>query len=76
MAPTSSGASTAGTAAVGATARGASLGGAPMAATNRSEDTEHRGTRGILIASGTSSEVVGELPFVTPAVIGAVDDEW
>ncbi|TCN58098.1 hypothetical protein EV641_101194 [Rhodococcus sp. SMB37] len=58
------------------TTRGPVLGGAPVAAANRTEDTAHRSSRGILVTSGTSSEVVGELPFVTPAVIGAVDDEW
>jgi hypothetical protein len=75
MAPSSGGASTAG--AAGAhTARGPVLGGAPMAGAHRGEDTEHRRSQGILVTSGTSTEVVGELPFVTPAVIGAVDDEW
>ncbi|MFD6896481.1 hypothetical protein ACFWB0_18280 [Rhodococcus sp. NPDC060086] len=75
MAPTSSGTSAAGAAGAHA-ARGPVLGGAPMAAANRGDDTEHRRSQGILVTSGTSTEVVGELPFVTPAVIGAVDDEW
>ncbi|MEE2056271.1 hypothetical protein Q7514_01845 [Rhodococcus artemisiae] len=74
MAP-ASGAGATGTAGTG-TARGPVLGGAPMAAANRAEDTAHRSARGILVTSGTSSDVVGELPLVTPAVIGAVDDEW
>ncbi|MCK0092264.1 hypothetical protein MWU77_15900 [Rhodococcus sp. F64268] len=73
-APTSAGAGAAGNASTAA--RGPAFGGAPLGAAHRAEDTEHHRTRGILVTSGTTSEVVGELPFVTPAVIGAVDDQW
>lgn len=62
-------------AATGNTGRGPMPIGAPAGAT-RGTDDERRTSPGFLTAAGTGTDVVGELPLVTPAVIGGIDDTW
>ncbi|MGW0018595.1 hypothetical protein ACWDUD_09720 [Rhodococcus sp. NPDC003382] len=50
-------------------------GGVPSAGTHRGDDrTDPRGTPGFLVSAANSTEVVGEMPKVVPAVIGGIDD--
>lgn len=50
-------------------------GGMPAAGAARGDDkSDHRGTPGFLVSAANSTEVVGELPQVTPSVIGGSDD--
>lgn len=73
-AATGSGTTAASSAAAGA-ARHPIVGGAPIGSAARGSDDDRRGIPDFLVTSGTQSEIVGDLPFVTPAVIGAVDDD-
>lgn len=50
-------------------------GGVPAAGAPRGDDrTDPRGTPGFLVSAANSTEVVGEMPRVVPAVIGGIDD--
>ena len=67
---------TAGTGTPGTAGRGPALGALPVGAGARQDDDgSHRSTPGFLVAAATSTDVVGDLPLVTPAVIGG-DPAW
>ncbi|WP_407442132.1 hypothetical protein [Rhodococcus sp. (in: high G+C Gram-positive bacteria)] len=54
----------------GTTGRGSMVGALPSTGGPRQDDGEHRTTPGFLVAAATSTDVVGDLPLVAPAVIG------
>lgn len=55
--------------------RGPMMGGMGPATAARRDEEEHRSTSVVLSAAGKSTDVVGDLPLVTPAVIGS-PEEW
>lgn len=55
--------------------RGPMMGGMTPATPGARDDEEHRPDPSILSSAGKSTDVVGDLPLVTPAVIGS-RDEW
>jgi len=68
---------TAGTTAAGTVAAGSRtpmVGAGPLASAARTDDPERRGVPDFLVTPGNRNEIVGDLPLVTPAVIGATDD--
>ena len=59
-----------GTGMPGTPGRGSAVGALPVGGGARQDDGSHRATPGFLLAAATSTDVVGDLPLVTPAVIG------
>ncbi|MEV1132851.1 hypothetical protein ACIBED_02260 [Rhodococcus coprophilus] len=74
--PGTAGTGAPGTGTPGTAGRGPALGALPVGAGARQDvDDSHRSTPGFLVAAATSTDVVGDLPLVTPAVIGG-DPAW